>query len=126
MTETELLNLFFERVPAALPDLRVFRRNVGRFKTFDGDRVVHIGIAGQADAYAIGRGGIHVELEGKAARGALMKRQVAWRAWCERWRIPYLVLRARRGETPDETVTRWLEELRRLLLNPAARVEMST
>ncbi len=112
MTETDLLRLLFMHAPAELPDARLFRRNVGRFRTFGGERVVHVGIEGQADVYAILRGGRIVEIETKARRGRLSPAQEAWRDFCAGWGIPHVVLRERRGATPDETVQEWIEELR--------------
>jgi hypothetical protein len=110
MNETDLLHLFIAAAPHTLPDVRVFRRNIINVETIHGFRARN-GIAGQADAYAIFRGGRHVELETKAARGTMRKAQIAWRAWCERWQVPHLVLRAVKGEQPSDTVVRWIAEL---------------
>lgn len=112
MTETELLHLLFQRAPAELPDARLFRRNVGRYKSFDGSRVVHVGVEGQADAYALLRGGRIVEIETKAARGRMRDAQDRWRAFCDEWGIAHVVLTAPKNATPDEIVREWLEELR--------------
>lgn len=112
LSETELLHQLILRAPAVLPDVRVFRRNVGLFRSLEGKRAIYIGVEGQCDAYALLRGGRHIEIEAKAAKGTLANAQKAWRAWCERWDVPYLVIRARRDETPDETVNRWIDELR--------------
>lgn len=112
MTETDLLHLLFRRAPAELPDARLFRRNVGRFKTFGGERVVHVGIEGQSDVYAIVRGGHLVEIETKARRGRMSDEQRAWQSFCVAWGVPHVVLRERRGATPDEAVQEWIEELR--------------
>lgn len=114
MNETDLLHLFIIRTPFALPDVRVFRRNILNVATLHGFRARN-GITGQADAYAITRGGRHVEIETKAARGRLADEQRSWRAFCADFDIPHLVLRAMRGETPDQTVDRWIDELTRIL-----------
>ncbi len=111
MTETDLLNLLIERAPHALPHVRIFRRNILNVETKLGFRARN-GIKGQSDAYAYTRGGKVVEIETKAARGTLAEAQKAWRTFCETWGIPHLVLRARPNEQPDDTVARWIEELR--------------
>jgi hypothetical protein len=112
VTETELLHLLFQRAPAELPNARLFRRNVGRYKTFDGSRVVHVGVEGQADAYALLRGGRIVEIETKAARGRMRDAQDRWRDFCDGWGISHVVLTASKYATPEENVTIWVEVLR--------------
>lgn len=111
MNETDLLHSFMAAVPHVLPDARVFRRNIINATTTFGTRVRN-GIKGQADAYCLVRGGLHVELEAKSATGSLSKEQLAWQAFCLRFDIPHLVLAARRNETPNDTVARWVAELR--------------
>ena len=62
--------------------------------------------------------GRHIELETKAARGTLREAQAMWRARClsppMNWPplCPHLVLKARKDESPDDTVNRWIEEIR--------------
>jgi hypothetical protein len=114
MTEHDLLHAFIERVPYRLPHARIFRRNIINVETSRGYRVRN-GIAGQADAYALVRGGRHVELETKAAAGRLAPVQKAWRAYCASFEIPHLVLRARKDEAPADTVDRWIDELQAVL-----------
>lgn len=117
LTETDLLHMFIERAPFALPHVRVFRRNViNRAVEIDG-RTVHLrnGVPGMGDAYALVLGGRHVELETKSARGKMRDAQESWAEWCHGWGVPHLVLRARRDEAPDQTIARWLEELRAIL-----------
>lgn len=113
MNETDLLHLFIQQVPFSLPDVRVFRRNIINVMTVHGQWARN-GQPGQADAYAITRGGLHVELEAKAAAGKLAEAQRRWRAWCEDWAIPYLLLRVLTRETPERTVERWVENLQRV------------
>ncbi len=115
--ETDLLALFLRAAPLAIRDVRVYRRNIIRRKVVIDEREVMLvnGIPGQADAYALVRGGRHIELETKAAKGKMRAAQVRWRAFCEAWGVPHLVLRALAGELPDETVNRWCEELRAIL-----------
>lgn len=117
LNETDLLHIFIERVPHALPHCRVFRRSIINRKVTEGGRtfVLRNGIKGQADAYAIARGGRHVEIEMKAAGGSLEKEQKAWRAFCAAFEIPHLVLRAKKDEAPVVTVERWVNELGEIL-----------
>jgi hypothetical protein len=110
MNETDLLHHFIQQTPLALPDCRIFRRNIINVETKQGYRVRN-GIKGQADAYALVRGGRHVEIETKAERGTLGEAQHAWRSFCLSFGIPHLVLRAQRSEAPEATVARWIHEL---------------
>lgn len=121
MTETDLLHLLLLRAPAELADARLFRRNVGRYRSFEGKRVVHVGVTGQADAYALLRGGRIVEIETKSKRvkqrpvdidEVLEEPQRRWRHFCIGMQIPHVVLIERRNATPDEVVAEWIEELR--------------
>jgi hypothetical protein len=114
MSEHDLLALFIREAPKALTDLRVFRRNIiNRVVMIEG-RKVHLvnGIPGQGDAYALLRGGRHVEIETKSAKGAMREAQERWRDFCAAWGVPHLVLKAREGEAEGATVARWIEELR--------------
>lgn len=116
-SETSLQRILLLRAPERLPELRLFRRNVVAVQV--GGRGVRAGIAGQSDLYGYVRGGHVIEVEVKGVRTPVTPEQRAWAAWCEEWRIPHLMLRAKRGEAPDETVERWCQELdavvRRLL-----------
>jgi hypothetical protein len=113
VNETDLLHLFMVAVPAAFPDVRVFRRNIINRTVEERGRVFQLksGIPGQADAYAIVKGGRHVEIETKSARGTMRDAQEAWREWCLSFDVPHLVLRAGRKEGTHETIARWLCEL---------------
>lgn len=112
MTETDLLHLLLQRAPAELPDARLFRRNVGVYRSLEGRRVVRVGIGGQCDAYAFLRGGLTVEIETKAKRGRLSEEQEHWKAFCDAWGIPHVVLTEKKNATPDEAVAEWIEVLR--------------
>lgn len=117
MSEHDLLALFIREAPKALPQLRVFRRNIiNRTVTIEG-RKVHLvnGIPGQGDAYALLKGGRHIEIETKAAKGTMGEAQERWRDFCAAWGVPHLVMKARKDEPSDTTVTRWIEELRGVL-----------
>lgn len=78
----------------------------------DPDRTYAIGQKGQADLWGLYRGGLHIELELKTAKGTMLKRQLAWEAFCRGWDIPHFKLRARVGESAEETVGRWCGEIR--------------
>lgn len=117
-SETDLLHLFIRDAPVSLPDVRVFRRNILNVATAHGFRARN-GIVGQADAYALTRGGRHVEIETKAARGRMAEAQKRWRSFCLGWGIPHLVLRALPNEEPNDTVARWISELRAVLREAA-------
>lgn len=113
MNETSLLHLFIEQAPYALPGIHIDRRNIINERSARGHWLSN-GIKGQADAFAIYRG-LHVEIETKAARGVLAEEQKRWRKRCEGGLCPHLVLRAHRNESPDDTVARWISELRTVL-----------
>lgn len=112
LSETGHLRLFIERAPYVLP-VRIERRNIiNRTVQIQGRRVhLRNGIVGQCDAFALVRGGGHVELETKAAKGQMRAAQERWRAWCASWGIPHLVLKARAKESPGDVVNRWIQEL---------------
>ena len=112
MSETDLLWLFIQRVPIAIPGAHIERRNIIRgARIGKTDHRVSNGIEGQADSFAILPGAKHVECETKSATGTLLESQKRWRANCERLGIPHLVLRARAEEDPAETVERWVAML---------------
>lgn len=112
LSETDLLHRFIARVPYELPNVRVFRRNIIDGQLTTGQRVRN-GIKGQSDAYAIVKGARHIEIEAKSLHGRFSPEQTAWRAFCERFEIPYLPLRA--CESGEQTITGWIDELRRVI-----------
>lgn len=81
---------------------------------------MHFGIKGQADIYAMLRGGRHVEIELKAAGKQLSPEQKQWQVWCLEWEVPHVVLRALKSESEEETVERWITELSSLIAADAA------
>lgn len=117
-SEAQLLKSFLEAVPYRIPGTLVFTRPMVNARATAGGRTWHVraGVPGQCDLYAVARGGKHVEIEGKSARGQLRDAQIAWQKRCVELEIPHLVLRARKGEAPSDTVTRWCDELRSILL----------
>ena len=116
MLENDLKRLFLLEQPKALPDLRLVNRVVGRFEIRDGatgrHRPVHVGIKGLCDLYGWRKGGRAVEVELKSKSGRLRPEQEKWRTWCLAWGIEHYVLWANDGETPMQTVQRWVEEVR--------------
>ena len=109
--ESELQTALLLAAPAAIPHLRLFRRNVAKVRV--GKRTIRFAIPGQCDLYGLVRGGRHIEVELKAAAGSLSAEQRAWRDFCQEWNVPWLLLQAGRGETVEVTVSRWLSELAR-------------
>lgn len=109
-TESELQWALLKAAPAAIPHLRLFRRNVGTVRVQN--RTMRFGVAGQADLYGVFRGGLHLELELKAAGGRLSPEQRAWQAFCLSWKVPHVLLVGGASETTDQTVERWIAEIR--------------
>lgn len=96
-------------IPYRLPTLRLFRRNNATVR-IEG-RVVKFGIKGAPDFYGVVDGGLHVEIELKAARGQLRPEQREFRAWCIEHRVPYVNPTARADETIKQTTERWCDEI---------------
>jgi hypothetical protein len=112
--EITLQGLLLLRAPFALPELRLFRRNVGGGR-LQGGHVVKFGIKGQCDLYGLVRGGRHLEIELKASAGELSDKQEAWRTFCDGWGVPWVALYEYPNETKEETVERWIAILRTLV-----------
>jgi hypothetical protein len=110
MTESPLQTALLLAAPMELPDLRLFRRNVGVAAM--GKHVVRFAIKGQCDLMGYWKGGRAIEVELKAAGGRMRPEQKQWAAFCVSWGVPHVVLQARAGETVEETVKRWCGELR--------------
>jgi len=115
-TESSLQTSLLLAAPQRLPELRLFRRNV--VVAQHGDRQTRAGLKGQADLYGYVRGGTVIELELKGHRTAVSPEQKAWAAWCAEWGVPFLLLRARGGESAEETVERWLGEIEAVVRAP--------
>lgn len=108
--ESQLQGSLLLTAPRELPDLRLFRRNVGKAKLHG--HVVHFALPGQCDLYGLRRGGGHIEIELKAYGKSLSPEQREWQHWCQEWGVPHLVLKGRQEETVKETVERWCLEIR--------------
>lgn len=113
MSESDLKIALLLAAPLALPTLRLFVRPIMRVRR--DERVYSIGIKGQSDLYGLVRGGGHIELELKDVHTITTRQQRDWRSFCRAWGVPHLELRARAGESVDDTVARWLDEIRALL-----------
>lgn len=111
--ESQLQSALLLAAPARIPDLRLFRRNIGEAK-LRGGYTVQFGIPGQCDLYGIVRGGSHLEVELKGVKTPMSVEQRVWAEWCAEWGIPHIVLRAKKDETISQTVDRWCLELREL------------
>ena len=98
------------------PNVRIFRRQIfdKTVQDIHTGRVFQVkaGIKGQADAYAyIKNSGLAycLEIEFKAARTPISKEQISWYNFCDKWRVPYIELRAKLNE--ENTIARWCKEL---------------
>lgn len=109
--EGDLQQQFLLRAAAELPTLRLFRRNILKVRV-EG-RAMRAGIRGQCDLYGYVRGTSRViEIELKSTTGTLNEHQQRWRNFCIEWGVDHLVLKARKNETVDLTVSRWIQETR--------------
>ena len=113
MSESDLKAALLLAAPLALPTLRLFVRPIMRVRR--DERVYSIGIKGQSDLYGLVRGGGHIELELKDVHTVTTSHQRTWRAFCRTWGVPHRELRARAGESTEQTVERWVEEIRELI-----------
>ena len=113
--ESRLQTKLLLEAPNRFPDLRLFRRNVGS-AVMKGGYTVQFAIPGQCDLYGYVRGGRAIEVELKNVGEKLKPDQRIWAAWCAEWGIPHIVLTAMKGETDEQTIDRWCEELRLFLI----------
>lgn len=115
VTESQLQARLLLIAPERLPEVRLFRRNVGS-ATLRGGYKVQFALPGQCDLYALARGGRHIEVELKAAGKRIIpgSDQDIWQIWCRVWDVPHIVLVGRKEESVEKTVERWCTELRTL------------
>ena len=111
--ESTLQSALLLAAPSELPNVRFFRRNVGVAKMRGA--TVSFAVAGQCDLYGLVKGGRALEVELKSATGTLEPDQRDWRDWCLTWGVPHIVLKAKKDETVEQTVSRWIVELRALI-----------
>lgn len=116
MIETVLRREFIAACVRAYPDrIRLYARNVGVFKLSDG-RWFHSAIKGQSDVWGYFRDRNNVtrpiEIELKRVRYKVDPAQEQWREHCLQWSITYLMLIEQKGETNEQTIERWVEEVR--------------
>lgn len=90
-----LLKSCFLKAQSIFPDIRLFERHVGMFKTFDGQNI-RINRPGMADAWFIHPspwGLLHGEIEFKAGKSGLTKDQKNWRDFIENLGGIYILAR---------------------------------
>jgi hypothetical protein len=110
-TETEMRPYFVAWCTETITDARFLVRNVGVIET-EG-RHFRAGVKGQADVYGwLFRDPypMEFEIELKNVRTVQNKYQKAWAAYCAKFKIPYILLRALEGESPYRVVERWARE----------------
>lgn len=113
MNETDLLWMFIQRVPVAIPGAHVERRNIIKGARIGRtDYRISNGMNGQCDSFVVLPGARHVECETKSDRGRLSDAQKRWRDRCNALLIPHLILFGADGERPDETIARWILRLK--------------
>jgi hypothetical protein len=122
MLETELRRRYMAACAPAFPNLRLFVRNVGFFKT-QGGGGFRAGIKGQADVTGVFRDPcavqtrfpIPIEIELKRSGKRLTPEQEHWRDWCKEWGIPYLLLEEKYPADPKLSIKTWVDETRAFL-----------
>lgn len=112
MTETELRRFYVGRCTEVFDDVRLFIRNTGVLTTESGGHF-KAGIKGQCDIW----GWLYqapypmpLEIELKNVKTPQSTHQKAWAAYCNAQRVPYVLLRAKKDETPLEIIDRWVAE----------------
>lgn len=108
-SEVELRRFYVAACTERFPDVRMFIRNVGTIE-FEG-RIFKSGIKGQADAWGwLFRQPypMPLEIELKNVKTKHTDGQKAWAAYCVSRKIPHLLLRAQKDETPEQVIRRWV------------------
>jgi hypothetical protein len=131
--EDVLREAFLVQMPHALPHVRLFYRNIIDRHVIDPrthrEYQLKSGSPGMADLYGHARASpwpIPIEIELKTWDGRQSKEQRAWQAFTTMMKIPYLLLRQKKGETTDQTVSRWIQEVKALLTSIQAEIPPST
>jgi len=111
MREGDLQRLFLISAAERIPNLRLFRRNVGSVQMEDGRRF-RSGIPGMADLYGYWQDSAGrsrpIEIEIKGLKGRLSKEQEAWRDWCLVHAVPWVLLYPLKDEPPEHTMIDWI------------------
>ena len=132
LTEATLRQRLMIEAPRAIPNLRLFYRNIIDQRVERNGRSYSLksGTPGMADLFGFYRTragpAIPIELELKAWNGVQSKEQIAWMTFVTMMTIPFLLLRQRKTETTDQTVSRWLTEVEALLSSTARSTSSST
>jgi hypothetical protein len=92
-SEAQLKSAFLLAAPVALPNLRLFVRDVGAAR-MRGGHVVRFGVKGQCDLWGLTRQSLHIELELKRHDGRLSPDQLRWSEWCATWGVRWVLLKA--------------------------------
>ena len=111
--ELDLQAALLGEVPKRFETLRLWRRQVGMAEVRG--RVVRFGVPGQADLHGFDDEGRAYEVELKGVGGRLSDEQVRWCAFCRGMKVRYALLQARKDETMQQTIDRWVQELRTLV-----------
>lgn len=110
-TETELRRFYVAACTEKFLDVRLFIRNVMTMEIED--RHVRAGIKGQADCWGhLFRDPypMPLEIELKNVNTPDTPGQKKWRAYCEERRVPYLYMRAKKGDTPAQVIADWVRQ----------------
>lgn len=110
-TEIELRRFYVAACTKKFLDVRLFIRNVAKMQIED--RFIRAGIKGQADVWGhLFRDPypMPLEIELKNVNTSDTDEQKAWRAYCEERRVPYLYMRAKKGDTPAQVIAEWIRE----------------
>ncbi len=135
MIEIELMRMFLASYRHSR--VRLFRRNIidKTVQEMRTGRVIQMkaGLPGQADAYGFIRNPqislldrlelppIPIEIEFKGQKTRVSPEQKNWRAFCDEYQVPYLILRAGVEESSGFTITRWTDEMHRFVHKQVTR-----
>lgn len=115
MIEVDYTNLLIKRLCREIKTIRFFKRNTGIIPV-DG-RYFHASTPGMCDLYGIGIGtAVHYEIEVKNVKTLWRPGQREWRDLCVSNGWPWLLIRVSSGETPEQTLSRWVAEIKSFVL----------
>jgi hypothetical protein len=114
MIEVAYTSLLLIRLCRDVKSVRFFKRNTGILPV-DG-RYFHASTPGMCDMYGISVGHArHYEIEVKNIKTPWRRGQREWRDLCAANRWPWLLLRVARAETTEQTLSRWVDEVKLLI-----------